>query len=527
MSFIKKAIQEIQRLINTREFLHEKVSLSECQNLIREGINNREDNFLIFFKKIIYENKKNPYLELLKLSHISFEDIERMVKKKGIEETLYILKNEGVYVTFEEFKEKRTVKRKGKTFYFKKEDFSNPIRARMGEIFSGASRGPARELTIGIEYLMQKLVHEAVVFDLHRIMDAPLALWYPPFPSNVALYPLRLQKLGLLPKVWFSQINPAVNNPSLSIKIFLFKKNIKNIFLKPKYPFPQYVSLKDAYIVAQWASEMINKYSMCSIHTYVSSAVRVCAVAKETGLNIAGTRFFISGEPLTERKRMEIEGTGCKTVNTYYFTEGGLAGCNCDNPLIKTDDIHFFKDSFALIQHIRETQEHKLNLFLFTSFYQGCPIIMLNMENGDYGVIEKKNCGCLLDQYGFFDHIYNIRSIEKICSEGMTFYTKDIIDIVEEEFPKKFGGSSIDFQIVEEEDKDGLTHLYIYVNPEIKDINERLAKQILFDRLRPNINRSVRIKFWEEADTFRIIKAYPFETPRGKILPFYQNLKNK
>ncbi len=476
--------KQIQYLINTRKFLQKEISLSECHDIIKKGMMYREENFLAYIKEIIYENKKSPYLEFLKLSHIDYEDIKKIVSRQGIEKTLTILKEEGVYITFEEFTGKKEAVRKGKRFKFKKEDFLNPFINRWGEAISGASRGRGTKIQFGVGFLMQRLVHEAIIFELHKIIDAPLALWYPPAPSVISLYPLRLQKLGILPKARFSQIKTRNENTSLLGETLSFLKDyaIRN-FEGIKYPPAQYVSLGEAYIIAKWAAETIKEHTRCTIQTYVSSAVRICAIAKEKGLNITGTKFVLSSEPLTERKRKEIEDAGCKVLITYYFTEGGLAGCSCDNPENKTDEIHFFKDSFAVIQNTSEMTSDKINLFLFTSLYLGSPIVMLNMENGDYGIIEEKKCGCLFDEYSFFDHIYNIRSYEKITSEGMTFYTNDIVNAVEKEFPKEFGGSSIDYQVVEEENGDGLTRLYIYVNPEIKDIDEKKAKQILFNEL--------------------------------------------
>jgi len=523
MYFLKEIEKKIQNNLKIREFLHEKISLSECQDIIKEGITYREEFFLSFIKKTIYENKKSPYLELLKLSHIGYEDIKRMVSRTGIEEALKVLKDEGVYITYEEFKKEKEVIRKGKAFTFKKEDFLNPFLDRLGKVYSGFSSGAPTKIDFSIEYLMQRLIHEAVVFDLHKFTEAPLGVWLPTVPAVTALYPMRLQKIGVSPEIWFSQFRSPNEDLFLHKRMFfIMKGHLWRSFVGARWPRAKYVSLRDAYIVTNWAANMIKRYSKCSIQTFVSSAVRICAVAKEKGLNIAGTKFSLAGESLTERKRKEIEEAGCKIIISYYFTEGGIAGCSCDNPENKADEIHFFKDNFAVIQNLREIASEKINLFLFTCFYQGCPIIMLNMENGDYGVIEEKRCGCSLDQYGLFDHIYNIRSYEKINCEGMTFCTSDISNIVEEEFPVQFGGSTIDYQVVEEEDKTGLTRLCIYVSPEIKNIDEEKARQILFDKLSFGGKNSQQIKSWEEAGTVLVKRKYPLETPRGKIFPFYK-----
>lgn len=526
MNFFKILKKNLQHNANIKKFLNETISLAECQQLIKRGIENREDNFLFCIRNLIYNQKRNPYLELLRLSRISYEDVKKMVAQEGIEDTLQLLKEEGIYITFEEFKGKKEVRRKGGVFKFQQKDFSNPSQKSLGEVYSGASRGSGTQISWGLGYLMQKTIHEAIMLNIHGCFNTPIALWYPTFPAQTALYPIRLKKLGILPDIWFSQVEKNVPLSLSEKTIFLLVSLFRNSFSFREIPF-QYVSLKDAYIIAEWTAQKIKEFSTCSIHTYVSAALRVCLAAKERGLDIRNTKFIVAGEPLTKIKRREIEELGCEVISTYYFTEAGFIGCSCNNPNHKEDEIHVFRDSFAIIHRPRliENSEQKVNAFLFTSLYPECPIVMLNMENGDYGNIEEKGCGCQLDRYGFFDHIYNIRSYEKITAEGTTYYISDIIKIIEEVFPSEFGGSSIDYQSVEETDSHGLVSLAIYVNPQIKLLNEEKLKQILFTKLSNNIDRDTRMKMWIQVDTLKIRRELPLVTPRGKTPPFYQKYK--
>jgi len=528
MDFFKILKKNLQHNANIKKFLNKTIFLEECQGLIKKGMENREENFFFYIRNLIYNQKRNPYLELLKLSHISYEDVEKMVAQEGIEGTLQLLKEEGIYITFEEFKGKKETRRKGDVFKFQQKDFSNPFQKSLGVVYSGASRGSGTQISWGLGYLMQKTIHEAIMLNIHGCFNNPIALWYPAFPAQTALYPIRLKKLGIPPQVWFSQVERMAPK-SLREKVFVFL----DFIYKKRFAFSgttfEHVSLKDAHIIAEWVAQKIKEYPACSIHTYVSAAVRICLAAKERGLNIRNTKFIVAGEPLTERKCKEIEEPGCEVVNTYYFTEGGFAGCSCNNPERKNDEIHFFKDSFAVIQHPRpiESSGQKANIFLFTSLYADSPIVMLNLENGDYGVIEEVRCDCLLERYGFTDHIYNIRSHEKIKAEGVTYYTNDMINVIEDVFPEEFGGSSIDYQLVEEEDEQGLMHLFIYVKPKIKFLNQERMKQILFEKLSSNVEKDIRIKIWNQVDTLKIKHEYPLVTPRGKTLPFYQKYQEQ
>ena len=78
---------------------------------------------------------------------------------------------------------------------------------------------------------------------------------------------------------------------------------------------------------------------------------------------------------------------------------------------------------------------------------------MLNVESDDYGVLERRHCGCPLDAAGLDLHMHTIRSWEKLTSEGMTLGGADLIRLVEEILPARFGGAPTDWQLVEEEEE--------------------------------------------------------------------------
>lgn len=85
MKSFKRIKKVLEQALNRRKFLKETISLSGCQSLTKDAMINREENFLLFFKNLIYGYNRNPYLELLKLSGIGYQDIEKMVSQEGIE----------------------------------------------------------------------------------------------------------------------------------------------------------------------------------------------------------------------------------------------------------------------------------------------------------------------------------------------------------------------------------------------------------------------------------------------------------
>src|SRR5207249_4779647 len=86
--------------------------------------------------------------------------------------------------------------------------------------------------------------------------------------------------------------------------------------------------------------------------------------------------------------------------------------------------------------------------------------LMLNVDTGDRATLERRDCGCPAGELGLRDHLHAIRSDDKLTSEGMSFLASDLLALVEEVLPARFGGSPVDWQFVEEE-VDGLSRVSV------------------------------------------------------------------
>ena len=259
------------------------------------------------------------------------------------------------------------------------------------------------------------------------------------------------------------------------------------------------------------------------MRTYTSAAVRVCQAARARGLNIAGTKFFTAGEPTTAAKLKEIESAKACIYPSYAFIEAGAVGYGCPSPAA-ADEVHFFKDKLALIQRKKEVAHAatSVDAFLFTTLIPSAPKILLNAESGDYGVVETRSCGCEFERIGFTDHIHNIRSFEKLTGEGMTFIGTDLVRTIEEVLPAKFGGASTDYQMVEEEDEQGHTHMSLIVSPELGAIDEaELVKTVLAELSRGKDTERMMAEVWAKAGTLRVHRRRPFVTSRGKLMTLH------
>jgi hypothetical protein len=507
-----------------RGFLREPITLEQSRQIIKQRLEDREKNLLTIVRRGIYENRSSPYLKLLELVGCEYGDFEKMVQSDGIEPTLQKLAREGVYVSIEEFKGMKELTRGGKAFKFKESDFDNPFISAYFAASSGATRSAGTRTVYDFNDLTANwTVYGITMLDAYGAFGVPFALWLPIMPGAGPAVVLSFTKAGKIPVRWFSPVDKRGFKPSLKNRMGTNYIVYAGRLLGAKLPRPEYVSVDDAWRVAQWMAEAITQQGGCCFSTYPSLVVRICQTARERGIDLAGAKFFPSGEPTTEAKRKEVESSGACIYPAYVFMEAGAIGHGCVNPVV-ADEVHFFKDKLALIQQSREVSHAAVSVdaFLFTTLLPSAPKILLNVESGDYGVVETRSCGCKFEQLGFTDHIYNIRSFDKLTSEGMTFIGTDLVRIIEEVLPARFGGASTDYQMVEEEDEQGHTRMSIIASPELGAIDEaELVKTVLAELSRGKDTGRMMAEVWAQAKTLRVQRRRPFVTARGKLMPLH------
>lgn len=166
--------------------------------------------------------------------------------------------------------------------------------------------------------------------------------------------------------------------------------------------------------------------------------------------------------------------------------------------------------------------------FYFTSLLATAPKL-LNVESDDYGVIEKRNCGCLLEEVGYRDHLLQIRSFAKLTGEGGTLIGSELVRLLEEVLPARFGGSPLNYQFVEEEDATGFTRLSLIVDPSIPIPDERTVIDIVLAGLaqtdmsygRGSFAAEMTRGVWRQAGTLRVKRTKPLLSKHGKLMPLH------
>jgi hypothetical protein len=145
---------------------------------------------------------------------------------------------------------------------------------------------------------------------------------------------------------------------------------------------------------------------------------------------------------------------------------------------------------------------------------------MLNVESDDYGVIETRSCGCPLETYGFAEHLRHVKSFRKLTGEGVTLVGGEMVHVLEEVLPARFGGSPLDYQLLEEEDEQGFTRLSLVISPKIEIEDEAEVVQTVLEALGRGSDAADQARaLWSQAGSLQVKRTEPVWTSRGKLMP--------
>jgi len=517
----------LHKFANARLEPEEAIALARTQ--LRKRIDEREENFLCLAQRGIFEYDKSPYLPILRAHKIGIEDLRKWVAECGLEGCLQRLKDEGVYFTIDEFKGRTPVKRGDLSFRVHESSFDNPYLKFAYEVRSGATRSAGTRIRIDFDYLHQRSLYDAFLLDLHGCLTAPVANWFPIFPGAPGINSsLRFAHFGNPVRRWFSQV--AEDQVKVNLEKRLGTKTLFFVHRMAGHPLaePEYAGMLDAHLVAQWAAEALQENPHCVVYTFATSAVRVCNAAEERDLCLKGAKFLVTGEPLTPQKRKEIEAVGATAIPVYGISEAGVIAAGCDQPHEASDHCHLYKDTTAIIPHKQLVPNWDITVdsYLFTTILHESPKLLLNVGMGDYGDVFTGNCECGFCKLGFDVHLSRISSYEKLTGEGVTFVDTDLVRIIEQELPERFGGSGTDYQLTEEEDADGITHLHLLVSPRLGALDEGRIVETFMTLLRkgedsPESWAQSGVEMWRQSGSVKVRRAHPFTTRSGKILPFY------
>jgi len=506
-----------------RRFLRHRLTVHDAIRIVRERMEHREERFLNTLERRIYGYPGSPYLRLLEAAGCELGDVKELVKRRGLEGALQALRDAEVYVTFEEFKGRRPILRSGTEIEVTPRDFDNPSIQRHFLLETGGSTGVAAKVYVDLDQMAARAPSQMLTLAAHGIMGAPTAEWGGMLPHGKVGAMLRRAYIGQVPERWFSPIGWLDSRYWMKYGAATCYFVLWMRLLGLPVPLPEIVRVDQAVVIARWIGEVLETHERCLLNTQVSRGVRVCLAAREAGIDLKGAAIKGGGEPATAAKVRQMEEAGARYISNYGMTEAGSIGSGCAHPL-DGSDVHLFKDAYALVTSVHTVDGTELTVpaFNLTTLLPTAPKVMLNVEVGDYGIVEERHCGCQLESYGYTTHLRQVRSYSKLTGEGATLLGTEMEHILQDVLPSRFGGSPLDYQIIEREDEQGFTRIYLAISPGVAIVDESTVIEVMLNALgRSSPPADAARAMWQQAHTIQVKRMDPLWTGRGKLMSLH------
>ena len=498
-------------------YMAKKDSLQEGRALLEKNLANREANFLKLAERSIYGHSSSPYLTKLREAGCEIGDLRKMAEESGVDETLRKLYDAGVHIRFEQFKGRVPTPLGDEEVVLRADQFNNPFLVKHFETSSSGSTGVPARNPKDLDHLMARGPVSLALDEAQGFHGLPTArvTGLMPFGSG-PLGLIRNGRYGHRIDRWFV---PAIERrPEFRYRCaYQYLMTMAKLYRVP-VPRPEPLPLEDCVVVARWAAETLQKKGPCVIHATVSMALRIAIAATEADIDLTGVTFRTGAEPMTEAKMEVITSTGAGAFTNYSMSDVGKIGFACMRPH-GVNDQHLMVDHLGVIQAPRTIGSTEINPLVVTTLLPSAPRIFFNVEIDDYGIIEARSCGCPLENLGLHTHVRDIRSFGKLTAEGVTLVGSEMERILESELPSRFGGSPLDYQLVEEEDEKGFTRMCILVSPAVQLTDEQaVIDAVLAELARTSLSGDLASRQWNQAGVVTVRREQPTLTGRGKIL---------
>ncbi len=505
-------------------FLRKRPAEEAVRATLRRDLQDRSENFLSMLERAVFPFPERPYARLFAHAGLELGDVRRLVAAEGLEGALTVLHGAGIFLSLDEFKGRRPIRRGSLEITTGARDFDNPLGRPGITATSGGSRSEGTRLNVDLAHYGRDAHYIALERDTHGLAGRPAAMWRPPLPWGAGIKTMICSaRAGILFDRWFAQYMTRFDRRGWKYAATTNAALTAARLAGCRIPFPEEVSLDRADIVARWLAEQKQRRGIAGILSCgPSAAIRVCLAAGDLGLDIADSVFLCGGEPLTDRRRAVMAHAGCRSVNRYSMVELGHIGLGCARPQV-ADEVHILLDKLALITRPKRMADGSIvEINVYTTLIPTPPRLLINLESDDYGTLERRACGCPLGALGYSLLFSRIRSYEKLTSEGLTFVGADLERLLEEALPQRFGGHPGDYQLVEYETAEGLPRVELVVSPRVGALDEKEACRAVIDFL-SHLPRGGGPygELWRQGGTLAVRRAEPRATRAAKIQPLH------
>jgi hypothetical protein len=487
--------------------------LAEAQ--IRGRLERRAERFLESAERLIYANPSSPYLALLRHAGCEPGDLRLLVTREGVEGALSALAGVGVFCTLDELKGRADAVRGSQRFRFSRDQFANPHVQAQYVVYTGGTRGQPTRIRRSLDQLDYAASTTSVVLRAHRLQQPRHVIWQ----TGPIGWLLCYARIGQPATDWFYPIQPL----SRRLRLVTAMLRMTGWRAGVRFPVPRFADLRQPERLAGWLGARRADRRPIVMTTVASAATRIAIAANARGIRLDHVTFTLTSEPTTPMRRAHIEASGARVIVHYAANEAPNLTYSCAAPGA-ADDVHVSTDCYALIDRTRPATlgGPDVEALLITSLNPSAATVCLNTELGDYARVAQHDCDCAIGRIGLRTHLSEIRSFEKLTGEGVTF-GRDVLErMVERVLPTRFGGTSMDYQIAEEEASGGVARVQVRVAPSVGPLDERAVLACVLAELeRGGLMARNQAAVWRTAGTLTVVRQPPLATAIGKVLPFH------
>jgi hypothetical protein len=499
--------------------LRDPPTLGEARTRVASALVRREQVFLESLDRLVWSQPDSPYRGLLAHAGVERADLAALVRELGLPSALARLRDEGTYVTHEEWLGRESARRGSATFHFVPADFRNPHASADLFVGTGGSRTGGIPVAWSFRHLRRGVDRYLLRASTWNVLDAPAAVWLPVLPSGVGIATvLLLAGAGAVPERWFT---PVAGN----LEGFFTRRGAANALLPAlgrllgaRLPKPELVQAGYAEPVLSWALDALRRHGRARLGAYTSSAVRLAQLACQSGARLDGLVVAVLGEPLGTARAAAIRASGAQPAGGYGFMQKGTVAHAC--PFCGDEELHLLEDTVEVITRRRRRLDGvEVDALLWTSLDDDSPSVLINVENDDYGELSRdpNPCACELGVLGIRTRLSRVRGMTKVCTQGMSISGELLERLVNVVLPARYGGTPADFQFVEEGLQDE-ARLSLRIDPHITDFDDDAVRETVRAELRLTVAGLLADELWASARAVRIVRARPRATVSGKIL---------
>jgi hypothetical protein len=504
-------------------YLRHPLSVEEARAELRRRLARREADFLALLRRIFRSGPADPYRQLLALAACEEADLAALTRKEGVEQTLRTLYRHGVYLTADEFKGRRPVMRGGRTVAMEPAQLRNRGTRTHFPVQTSGSRSAGTIVPLDLAFIRDCSVDLCLA--MHARGDVAWRKGHWQVPGGVVIARmLEYARFGRAPERWFSQIDIAGSPLPPRYRWSARVLRLGGRLAGRPLPAPQHAPFADPLPVARWMHDTLRSGATPHLLTFASSAAALGCAAFAAGLDLGGAQLTVGGEPVTETRLAAVRRVGARAVPIYGTAETDAIGHGCLDPAAP-DEVHLLHDLHALIQAGSDGPGRGMppSALLSTSLRPTAPLVLLNVALGDQASLAPRACGCPLEALGWTTHLASVRGYEKLTAGGMTFLDTDLIRVLEEVLPARFGGGPTDYQVVEEEDGNGRSRLRLLVHPAVGPVEPGTLIDVFLSAVgRGSGAEQVMALQWRAAGLMTVERESPLTMPSGKVLHVHQ-----